>query len=100
MNVATFALGCLTYLALSGQAATAPQQITQADRDMAVRHLAETRQKFLDSIAGLSQEQVARRIGKPQSYVSKCESGERRVDVVELKAFAKLYGVPLAFFVS
>ncbi len=59
MSVATLALGCLTYLALSGQTATAPQQLTQADRDIAVRHLAETRQKFLDSIAGLSQEQWA-----------------------------------------
>ena len=59
MSVASFALGCLTSLALTGQAAVAPQQITQADRDMAVRHLAETRQKFLDSIDGLSQEQWA-----------------------------------------
>ena len=59
MNVATLAFGCLAFLGLSGEAATAPQQITQADRDMAVRHLAETRQKFLASIAGLSQEQWA-----------------------------------------
>jgi transcriptional regulator with XRE-family HTH domain len=27
--------------------------------------------------------EVARRLGKPQSYVSKYESGERRLDVVE-----------------
>jgi hypothetical protein len=32
------------------------------------------------------------------SYLSKCESGERRVDVIELEAFAKLYGKPLSFF--
>ena len=43
---------------------------------------------------------VARRLGKPQSYLSKCESGERRVDVVELAEFARLYGKGLDFFVS
>ncbi len=48
--------------------------------------------------AGLSQEEVVRRIGKPQSYLSKCESGERRVDVVELAALAKVYGVRITYF--
>jgi len=32
---------------------------------------------------GLTQTEVAQRLGKPQSYVSKYESGERRLDVVE-----------------
>ncbi len=49
-------------------------------------------------VAGLSQAQTARRLGRPQSFVSKCESGERRVDVVELGRFAQVYGVPFAFF--
>ncbi len=48
---------------------------------------------------GLTQAQVAQRLGKPQSYVSKCESGERRVDVVELAAFANIYRRPLNWFV-
>jgi hypothetical protein len=34
----------------------------------------------------------------PQSFLSKCESGERRVDFVELREFARVYGVPLKFF--
>jgi len=44
--------------------------------------------------------QVARKLRRPQSFVSKCESGERRVDVVELAEFARLYRKPLSFFVS
>jgi transcriptional regulator with XRE-family HTH domain len=48
--------------------------------------------------AGLLQVEVARRLRKPQSYVSKCESGERRVDVVELAAFAAVYRVPITYF--
>ena len=49
--------------------------------------------------AGLTQVALAKKLGRPQSFVSKCESGERRVDVIELKAFARVYGVPLTFFV-
>lgn len=49
--------------------------------------------------AGLTQVQVARKLNRHQSYVSKVESGERRVDVVELKRFAKLYGKSVNYFV-
>lgn len=42
--------------------------------------------------AGLTQQEVARKLGRPQSFVSKCESGERRVDVVELLDFLRIYG--------
>ena len=50
--------------------------------------------------AHLTQVDVARSLRRPQSFVSKCESGERRVDVVELQEFARLYGKSLDFFVS
>jgi transcriptional regulator with XRE-family HTH domain len=38
--------------------------------------------------AGLSQYEVARRLGRWQSYVARVESGQRRLDLVELMAFA------------
>ena len=42
--------------------------------------------------ADLTQVDVAQRLGKPQSFVSKCENGERRVDALEFADFAFLYG--------
>ena len=60
------------------------------------RFLERLRKARLD--AGLSQVTVARALGKPASYTSKCELGERRVDFVELVAFARLYRKPLEYF--
>jgi transcriptional regulator with XRE-family HTH domain len=48
--------------------------------------------------AGLTQAEVARTFRRPQSFLSKCESGERRVDVIELEDFARLYKKPIRFF--
>jgi transcriptional regulator with XRE-family HTH domain len=39
--------------------------------------------------AGLTQAEVAERLGRPQSFVAKYEGGERRLDVVEFIAVAK-----------
>lgn len=48
--------------------------------------------------AGLKQAESAAKLGRPQSFISKCESGERRIDLLELKAFAELYQKDLSFF--
>ncbi len=48
--------------------------------------------------AGLTQAEAAAELGKPQSFVSKCESGERRVDVIELEAIANVYQKPIQYF--
>jgi len=50
--------------------------------------------------ASLTQEQLAKRIGETQTFVSKCERGERRIDVIELRTFCQAFGVSLKQFVS
>lgn len=45
--------------------------------------------------AGLTQTHVATKFGAHASFVSKIESGERRIDVVELADFCRVYGVSL-----
>ena len=42
---------------------------------------------------GLTQQDVAKRLTKPQSFVSKYESGERRLDVVEFLLVARALGL-------
>jgi transcriptional regulator with XRE-family HTH domain len=57
-----------------------------------------SRLKEARRLAGLTQVDVAALLHEHQSFVSKCESGERRVDFVELKEFSRLYKVPMSFF--
>lgn len=49
---------------------------------------------------GLSQEEVAERLGTSQSFVSRSETGERRMDVIELQVFAAIYQKPMSYFLS
>jgi transcriptional regulator with XRE-family HTH domain len=50
--------------------------------------------------AELTQEQVAACLGQTQSFVSKCERGERRIDVIELRAFCQAIGISLDDFIQ
>ena len=50
--------------------------------------------------AGLTQVQVAKKIKRPQSHISNVESGQQRVDVVELQVFAKLYNKDINYFIK
>ena len=43
--------------------------------------------------SGLTQAELAAKLSKPQSFVSKMERGERRIDVVELGDVARALGV-------
>jgi len=65
------------------------------DHKYMVERLKKARQE-----AGLDQANVAKLLGKTQSYVSKIEAGQRRLDVIQLKEFAKAYKKDLSFFIK
>lgn len=50
--------------------------------------------------AGLTQVQVAKKLKRPQSHISNVESGQQRVDVVELQIFAKMYDKDIKYFIK
>ncbi|MBI2818452.1 MAG: helix-turn-helix transcriptional regulator [Acidobacteria bacterium] len=50
--------------------------------------------------AGLKQADLARKLNQSQSFVSKYESGERRLDLLELRDICAAVGLPLAQFVT
>ncbi len=49
--------------------------------------------------SNLDQADVAKLLGKTQSYLSKIESGQRRIDLVQIKDFAKIYKKSVSYFI-
>jgi transcriptional regulator with XRE-family HTH domain len=85
-------LGNLSRLAIHAEVNTSDKGYHKAYKRFLVR-LVQARRE-----ADLTQVEVATRLGKPHSFVSKCELGERRVDFVELQQLARLYRKDLSFF--
>ncbi|PIP27752.1 MAG: hypothetical protein COX30_00300 [Candidatus Moranbacteria bacterium CG23_combo_of_CG06-09_8_20_14_all_39_10] len=50
--------------------------------------------------AGLKQIDVAKKVKRPQSYISRIESGEYRLDILEVKRLAKIYGKSIEYFLK
>ncbi|MDD5593102.1 MAG: helix-turn-helix transcriptional regulator [Candidatus Omnitrophica bacterium] len=48
----------------------------------------------------LNQADVAKKLGRTQSYISKIEAGQRRIDVVQLNEFASIYKKNLYYFIN
>ena len=59
-----------------------------------LRHLRAAREE-----AELTQGELAVRLRKTQSFVSKCERGERRIDVIELRTFCKAMQISFVDFI-
>lgn len=76
----------------SRKARTVPFQKTY---DSILRKLIAAREE-----AGMNQRYVSTRLGFSHSFLSKCETGERRIDVIELLQLAKLYGKPPEHFLE
>jgi transcriptional regulator with XRE-family HTH domain len=63
------------------------------------KFLAQQLKKARES-AGLDQKEVAKLLGRTQSYISKIEAGQRRIDVVQLQEFSKIYKKGINFFIE
>lgn len=50
--------------------------------------------------AGFSQQELAAALDKPQSFVSKYESGERKLDILELRQICQKLGIDTVKFVT
>ena len=72
-----------------------PKSIYSKDYQYLLIKLKEARK-----LSGLKQVEVAKKIGKHQAYISKTESGERRLDVTELKELAHIYKKDISYFLK
>jgi transcriptional regulator with XRE-family HTH domain len=64
---------------------------TKAQHETAYRKLLPVLRAMREA-AGLTQRDLGAALGKPQSWVHNCESGNRRVDVTEFVAWARACG--------
>ena len=50
--------------------------------------------------AGLTQIEASKKLKRPQSYLSKIERGERKIEAIELGEFAKIYNKDIKYFIK
>jgi transcriptional regulator with XRE-family HTH domain len=70
-----------------------PKSIFSASQEKLQILLKEARRE-----AGLNQVGLAKKLKRPQSFVSKYENGERRLDMVELREICQALKIPLPTF--
>ena len=73
--------------------ANASKVLYSKDHERLVRRLISARNK-----AKLSQVEAAKLLGTTQPNISMIESGQRKIDAIELKRMAKIYKQPIHFF--
>lgn len=72
-----------------------PKAIYSKDHKYIIERLKKARQE-----ACLEQTEVAKLLGKTQSHVSKVEAGQRRINVIALKEFARIYKKDISYFIK
>lgn len=72
-----------------------PKSIHQEDYMFFLQHLRSTREQ-----SGLTQEQIAEEMGVTQTFISKCERGERRMDLLEVREYCRAMRAPFEKFVA
>ncbi len=72
-----------------------PKSIHSKEYKTVVKRLKEARLEI-----GLTQKEVANKLNAPQSYISKVEAGEQRVDILELKKLSEIYDKEISFFLK
>ena len=70
------------------------KSIYSKEQSFMVRRLKKARDN-----AGLDQKKVAKLLKRTQSNISRIESGQRRIDIVQLITFAKIYKKKIGFFI-
>ena len=50
--------------------------------------------------AGLDQKEAAKKLETTQSYISKLESGQRKIDVIQLKELSRIYKKDISYFLK
>jgi transcriptional regulator with XRE-family HTH domain len=71
-----------------------PKSVFSNDYGVFLDELREARHR-----ARLTQVELAEAMGVTQTYISKCERGERRLDIIELNEFCQGMGIRLSTFV-
>ena len=61
--------------------------------DTLLERLVAARQK-----AGLTQHEVSALMGRSHNFITRCESGDRSIDVMELLELAQIYKKPISHF--
>lgn len=74
---------------------TIEKSVFTEEYEVFLRHLREARQT-----ANLTQQEVATRLHHHQAFVSRSETGERRLDIIELRALCRAIGVPFREFID
>lgn len=75
-----------------------PNKQKESDESTAERVVLGERMRQAREYLDLSQDEVAKEVGIPRAAISLIESGQRRVDALELKKFAGIYQRPLSYF--